>query len=76
MNPVERHASGDGRGPAVPLWAAGVADGLWDAGCRDVVYVPDNPLSHILASLERDHPAARAVLATREEEAVGIAAGL
>jgi sulfopyruvate decarboxylase subunit alpha len=59
-----------------PRWAAGVADGLWAAGCRDVVYVPDNPLSHILAALGADHPEVRALLATREEEAVGIAAGL
>jgi sulfopyruvate decarboxylase alpha subunit len=61
---------------ALPPWAIGVADGLWEGGCRDVVYVPDNPLSHILAALERDHPEVRTTLATREEEAVGIAAGL
>jgi sulfopyruvate decarboxylase alpha subunit len=60
----------------IPPWAAGVADGLWAAGCRDVVYVPDNPLSHILASLGRNHPEVRALLAMREEEAIGIAAGL
>jgi sulfopyruvate decarboxylase alpha subunit len=38
--------------------------------------VPDNPLSHLLAVLQRDHPDVRQTLATREEEAVGIAAGL
>jgi sulfopyruvate decarboxylase alpha subunit len=53
-----------------------VSNGLWDGGCREVVFVPDNPLSHILAALERDHPTVRTTLATREEEAVGIAAGL
>ena len=63
-------------GSVVPRWAIGVSDGLWAGGCREVVYVPDNPLSHILAALRRDHPAVRATLATREEEAVGIAAGL
>jgi sulfopyruvate decarboxylase subunit alpha len=63
-------------GAAIPCWATGVSDGLWAAGCRHVVYVPDNPLSHILAALARDHPAVRTTLATREEEAVGIAAGL
>lgn len=63
-------------GSAPPGWAAGVADGLWDAGCRDIVYVPDNPLSHILDALGRNHPEVRTTLATREEEAVGIAAGL
>jgi sulfopyruvate decarboxylase alpha subunit len=76
MNPTEPRVAGVPRVPAIPPWAAGVADGLWDAGCRDVVYVPDNPLSHILAALERDHPGVRTVLATREEEATGIAAGL
>jgi sulfopyruvate decarboxylase subunit alpha len=40
------------------------------------VYVPDNPLSHILRALQTDHPDIRATLATREEEAFGIAAGL
>jgi sulfopyruvate decarboxylase alpha subunit len=59
-----------------PAWAVGVADGLWAGGCRDVLYVPDNPLSHILAALDASHPEVRTLLATREEEAVGIAAGL
>jgi sulfopyruvate decarboxylase subunit alpha len=57
-------------------WAEGVAAGLWAAGCQDIVYVPDNPLSHILAAVQAGHPGVRALLATREEEAVGIAAGL
>ncbi len=61
---------------AIPRWAVGVSDGLWDGGCREVVYVPDNPLSHILAALDRDHGGVRSTLATREEEAIGIAAGL
>jgi len=69
-------ASDPPRGPALPRWAVGASDGLWAGGCREVVYVPDNPLSHILAALDRDHPDVRATLATREEEAVGIAAGL
>ena len=59
-----------------PAWATGVAEGLWAGGCRDIVYVPDNPLSHILAALSRDHQEVRTILATREEEAMGIAAGL
>jgi sulfopyruvate decarboxylase alpha subunit len=63
-------------GSGLPRWAVGVSEGLWAGGCRDVVYVPDNPLSHILAAFGRDHPEVRATLATREEEAVGIAAGL
>lgn len=62
--------------PKEVQWAEGVAEGLWAAGCRDVVYVPDNPLSHILASLHASYPDVRTALATREEEAVGIAAGL
>jgi sulfopyruvate decarboxylase alpha subunit len=61
---------------APPPWAVGVADGLRSAGCRHVVYVPDNPLSHILEALRQRHPEIRALLATREEEALGIAAGL
>jgi sulfopyruvate decarboxylase subunit alpha len=41
-----------------------------------VVYVPDNPLSHVLAVLASDYPDVEATIATREEEAFGIAAGL
>ena len=58
------------------MWAAGVAAGIRAAGCRHVVYVPDNPLSHVLRALGRDHPDIRTTIATREEEAFGIAAGL
>jgi sulfopyruvate decarboxylase alpha subunit len=59
-----------------PTWAAGVCAGLQASGCRHVVYVPDNPLSQVLAVLSADYPELRTTLATREEEAVGIAAGL
>jgi sulfopyruvate decarboxylase subunit alpha len=60
----------------VPQWAAGVCAGLHAAGSRHVVYVPDNPLSHVLQSLGDTYPDVRTILATREEEAFGIAAGL
>ena len=60
----------------LPSWAAGVCAGLRASGCRFVVYVPDNPLSHILEALRSDAPDITTILATREEEAVGIAAGL
>ena len=57
-----------------PAWPSGVCAGVHAAGSRDVVYVPDNPLSHVLRVFEvRD---VRLLLATREEEAFGIAAGL
>ena len=59
-----------------PPWAAGVCAGLHDAGSRHVVYVPDNPLSHVLRILGEGYPDIRTTLATREEEAFGIAAGL
>jgi sulfopyruvate decarboxylase subunit alpha len=59
-----------------PVWAAGVCDGLYAAGSRHVVYVPDNPLSHVLGILQRDFGDVRTTIATREEEAFGIAAGL
>jgi len=59
-----------------PAWAHGICAGLHASGCREVVYVPDNPLSHILAVLGQDYPDVRTTLATREEEALGIAAGL
>ena len=59
-----------------PDWAIGVSAGVHAAGCRDVVYVPDNPLSHILRILVAEYPEIRLALATREEEAFGIAAGL
>ena len=57
-------------------WAAGVCAGLHAAGSRHVVYVPDNPLSHVLGTLAAEFPDVRATVATREEEAFGIAAGL
>jgi sulfopyruvate decarboxylase subunit alpha len=60
----------------VPAWAAGVCAGIHAAGSRDVVYVPDNPMSHVLRALEDQFHDIRRVLATREEEAFGIAAGL
>jgi sulfopyruvate decarboxylase subunit alpha len=61
---------------ARPAWALGVSAGLYAAGSRDVVYVPDTPLSHVLGELGERYADVRLVLATREEEAVGIAAGL
>src|SRR5258707_9009208 len=60
----------------VPAWAAGVCTGVHAAGIRDVVYVPDNPLSHVLREFGQRFADVRLVLATREEEAFGIAAGL
>jgi sulfopyruvate decarboxylase subunit alpha len=59
-----------------PVWARGVCEGIHGAGCRDVVYVPDNPLAHALRTFESDFRDVRLLLATREEEAFGIAAGL
>jgi len=59
-----------------PVWAAGVCEGVHAAGSRDVIYVPDNPLSHVLRELEQRYRDIRLTLATREEEAFGIAAGL
>jgi len=53
-----------------------VCAGLHAAGCRHVVYVPDNPLSHVLRILAERFSDVRTVVATREEEAFGIAAGL
>ena len=61
---------------APPQWAEGLAAGIHAVGSRDVLYVPDNPLSHIVRVLESRHLDIRLVVATREEEAVGIAAGL
>jgi sulfopyruvate decarboxylase subunit alpha len=58
------------------VWAGGVCEGIHACGSRDVVYVPDNPLSHVLGVLERRYHDIRLILATREEEAFGIAAGL
>jgi sulfopyruvate decarboxylase subunit alpha len=60
----------------IPPWAREVADGLVAGGIRDLVYVPDNPLSHLLRAIEADHKGIRTTIATREEEAFGIAAGL
>jgi sulfopyruvate decarboxylase subunit alpha len=60
----------------VPAWAAGVCQGIHAVGCRDVAYVPDNPLSHVLRVFEEEYRDVRLCLSTREEEAFGIAAGL
>src|SRR5882672_7297480 len=59
-----------------PHWASGVCTGLHAAGSRHVVYVPDNPLSHVLRVLRERYADVRTTVATREEEAFGIAAGL
>jgi sulfopyruvate decarboxylase subunit alpha len=59
-----------------PAWATGVCAGVHAIGSRDVVYVPDNPLSHVLRVFESEYRDVRLILATREEEAFGIAAGL
>ena len=59
-----------------PAWALGVCAGIHAAGSRDVVYVPDNPLSHVLQVFAQRYPDVRLILATREEEAFGIAGGL
>jgi sulfopyruvate decarboxylase subunit alpha len=59
-----------------PAWAAGVCTGLHAAGSRHVLYVPDNPLSHVLAILHETFRDVKTMIATREEEAFGIAAGL
>jgi sulfopyruvate decarboxylase subunit alpha len=59
-----------------PHWASGVCAGLHAVGSRHVVYVPDNPLSHVLRILGERFSDVRTTLATREEEAFGIAAGL
>ena len=57
-------------------WAVGVCAGLHAAGSRDVVYVPDNPLAHVLRILHDEYSDVATTIATREEEAFGIAAGL
>ena len=41
-----------------------------------MIYVPDNPLSHVLRVLGESYSDIATTLATREEEAFGIAAGL
>ena len=50
--------------------------GLYAAGSRHVVYVPDNPLSDVFRVLLADYKDVITTVATREEEAFGIAAGL
>lgn len=74
LSPVRASSSSE---PAdAPLWARGVAAGIFAAGSRHLVYVPDNPLSHVLRTIGGRYPDIRTILATREEEAFGIAAGL
>ena len=62
--------------PCIPAWARAIASGVVSSGSREVVFVPDNPLSHILDVLRDEHRDVRVIPATREEEAIGIAAGL
>jgi sulfopyruvate decarboxylase subunit alpha len=59
-----------------PQWAAGVCAAVRAVGSRHVVFVPDNPLSHVLRILDEGFSEIRTTVATREEEAFGIAAGL
>ena len=59
-----------------PNWAEGLCAGLHAAGSRHVVYVPDNPLSNVFEILREDYRDVKTTIATREEEAFGIAAGL
>ena len=61
--------------PTVP-WASAVCAGVQAAGSRHVGYVPDNPLSHVMRVLREQYRDITTTLATREEEAFGIAAGL
>lgn len=61
---------------AAPAWASAACAGVHAAGSRHVVYVPDNPLSHVLREFAERFPDVRLILATREEEAFGVAAGL
>jgi sulfopyruvate decarboxylase subunit alpha len=62
--------------PDTAAWAEGVCQGLHAAGSRHVIYVPDNPLSLVFRILEEAFPDVQTTIATREEEAFGIAAGL
>jgi sulfopyruvate decarboxylase subunit alpha len=59
-----------------PAWAVGVCAGLHSTGSRHIVYVPDNPLSHVVRILAASYADVTTMIATREEEAFGIAAGL
>jgi sulfopyruvate decarboxylase subunit alpha len=57
-------------------WAFAVCAGIHAVGSRRVVYVPDNPLSHVMRTLADSFRDIQTLIATREEEAFGIAAGL
>jgi sulfopyruvate decarboxylase alpha subunit len=69
---MESVVKGGGAGPG---WARAVVGALKASGVRYVTHVPDTPLGHLLALMEPD-PAFDVTAATREEEAVGIAAGI
>ncbi len=58
-----------------PGWARGVVGALKASGVRYAAHVPDTPLGHLLRLMEPD-PDFDVTAATREEEAVGIAAGI
>src|ERR1035437_5642759 len=78
MSASSTHNAPSGRDvtPAAPAWAQAVCRGVAALNCRHVVYFPDNPLSNVLPALGAGPPGIRTTIATREEEAFGIAAGL
>ncbi len=58
-----------------PLWAREIVGSLKASGVGHVAHVPDTPLGHLLRLMAAD-PAFDVTAATREEEAVGIGAGI
>jgi sulfopyruvate decarboxylase alpha subunit len=61
--------------PESPPWAREIVGSLKASGVRYVAHVPDTPLGHLLRLMDAD-PEFDVTAATREEEAVGIAAGI
>jgi sulfopyruvate decarboxylase alpha subunit len=73
--PISIKRSGRHDAAAAPVWAHTILDALRTEDVRNLVFLPDTVMGRLLALAEQD-PFFRLVGVHREEEAVGILAGL
>src|SRR5438552_15992789 len=73
--PIPIKRSGRHEAAAAPAWARTILEALRAEDVRNLVFLPDTVMGRLLALAEQD-PFFRLVGVHREEEAVGILAGL